>query len=250
MTDTPVGAPTQEKHLDIGGVFSRSASIYKDSALAVWGAALIVMVPTFVLVFVIQGLLLKGYAGQAIGQLLQAVAGALLLGAVIRVIQDVIEDGKYDLNISTLFKPVFPKLLTLIVVYLIVNIAVILLAITLIGIPVAIYLTARWIVAMQAVIIEDEGILGSLKRSGELTKHNIWRILGLVVLIMLLVLAFMTIFILLVLVMPILGAAIGLIAAIAIYPYLAALGTVLYYELKPDSPEVEPNEADSAATAA
>ena len=43
-------------------------------------------------------------------------------------------------------------------------------------------LTCRWLVALQAEVAEGTGVLGALRRSGELTKGYRWRILGLVLL--------------------------------------------------------------------
>jgi hypothetical protein len=50
------------------------------------------------------------------------------------------------------------------------------LAITIIGIPFAIYFGIRWVFVAHAVLFEGKGVSGSLSRSSELTKNNWWEI--------------------------------------------------------------------------
>ena len=42
----------------------------------------------------------------------------------------------------------------------------------------AVYLMARWFVALPALIVEGSGAFGSLRRSWELSRESFWRILG------------------------------------------------------------------------
>lgn len=50
-----------------------------------------------------------------------------------------------------------------------------LLNLTLIGLPIAIWLTIRWSLLAQAVALEDAGAPGSLRRSGRLVRRHWWR---------------------------------------------------------------------------
>ena len=64
-----------------------------------------------------------------------------------------------------------------------------LLAITIIGIPFAIYFAARWGFYAQAVLIEETSATHALRRSSELVKGTWWRVFG--ILFAIFVLAFM-----------------------------------------------------------
>ena len=61
-----------------------------------------------------------------------------------------------------------------------------LLAITVIGIPFAIYFAVRWSFYAQAVLIEGTSVTHALRRSSELVKGTWWRVFGLVLAIFLL----------------------------------------------------------------
>ena len=64
-----------------------------------------------------------------------------------------------------------------------------LLAITIIGIPFAIYLGVRWGFYAQAVLIEEHSATNALRRSRELVKGAWWRVFGII--LALILLAFM-----------------------------------------------------------
>ena len=66
---------------------------------------------------------------------------------------------------------------------------VVLLAITIIGIPFAIYFAVRWGFYAQAVLIEETSVTNALRRSSELVKGTWWRVCG--ILLAIFVLAFM-----------------------------------------------------------
>lgn len=63
-----------------------------------------------------------------------------------------------------------------------------LLAITVIGIPFAIYFLARWSFHAQAVLVEEVSATNALRRSGELVKGTWWRVCGILFAIFLLTL--------------------------------------------------------------
>ena len=79
-------------------------------------------------------------------------------------------------------------------VSLLLFVAILLICITVIGIPVAIYLGVAWALAIYVAVIEHEGAFASLKRSRELVKGNWWRVLGVTVLIGLIVILVQFIF--------------------------------------------------------
>ena len=68
-----------------------------------------------------------------------------------------------------------------------------LLAITIIGIPFAIYFAARWGFYAQAVLIEETSATNALRRSSELVKGTWWRVFGILLAIFLLAFMIQTI---------------------------------------------------------
>ena len=68
-----------------------------------------------------------------------------------------------------------------------------LLAITIIGIPFAIYFAARWGFYSQAVLIEETSATNALRRSSELVKGTWWRVFGILFAIFLLAFMIQTI---------------------------------------------------------
>ena len=66
---------------------------------------------------------------------------------------------------------------------LLVSFAVWILAITIIGFPVAIFLGIRWMFCVFAVLIEENSVINSLKRSSELVKGSWWRVFGVMLVI-------------------------------------------------------------------
>ncbi len=68
------------------------------------------------------------------------------------------------------------------------GLAVFLVAITIIGIPFAIFLFVRWMFAMQTASLERCGPLAALARSYDLVQGNWWRVFGILLLIWILLL--------------------------------------------------------------
>lgn len=61
---------------------------------------------------------------------------------------------------------------------LIIAIVAFLLFVTIIGIPVAIFLLVRWMLVVEAIALEGKGVFQSLSRSTALVKGSWWRVLG------------------------------------------------------------------------
>jgi hypothetical protein len=59
--------------------------------------------------------------------------------------------------------------------------AVAVVQLTIVGLPIAIWLTIRWSLLAQAVVLDDEGAAGALRRSGRLVRGSWWRTASLTV---------------------------------------------------------------------
>lgn len=212
-------------HLDIGGVFERTGDIYQKAFGAVWLVALVLLVPSAI----IQWILGDGGFGGFLSWIVQVVASAWLIGAVVRIVQDVENDGQIDLTLGEFLGSVWPRLLAIVVlqflVGILVGIGLVLLIIP--GVIIALVLA----VAMPSLVVEGIGVFDAMSRSAELTKDNRMRILAVGILVILIVVGIGVLAGLLAMVTPILGALGGLILGILLYPYLSMLTTVLYFRL-------------------
>ncbi|MBK5111068.1 MAG: hypothetical protein JJE10_06825 [Thermoleophilia bacterium] len=212
-------------HLDIGGVFESTKEIYGGAFGTVWLAALIIWIPTAIIV----ALLGTDTVFFSIGKIISALAGVWLTGTFVKIVQDVESDGRVDSSIGELFGAVFPRLLSLLVMGIIIGVCIGIGLIFFI-IP-GIIIALMWIVAVPAMIVENKGIFDSLGRSLELTKGNWMRILGVGVLILLAFLVIGAVSALLVAITPFLGAIALVVLAVLIYPYMQMIVTVLYFRL-------------------
>lgn len=212
-------------HLDIGGVFEQTGEIYQKAFGTFWLVALLLLVPAAIIQFILG----DGWLGGFLGRIVQLVAAAWLMGSVIRIVQDVETSGEVDYTIGDLLGSVWPRILAIIVLEIIVGILIGVGLILLIvpGIIVALVLA----VSLPALVVENRGIFDSMSRSAELTRDNRMRILAVGILAILIVWGVAALTVLVSLASWWLGALVGLILGILLYPYLSMLATVLYYRL-------------------
>ncbi len=219
------GASGTGGHLDIGGVFEATGDYYSKGFGTFWIVALVLLVPAAIIQFILG----NDGVGGLIGSIVQIVAGAWLIGGVIRIVQDIHGDGQVDYSVGELLGSVWPRLLAIIgleiLLGIIIGIGLIIFIIP--GIILALILA----VAMPSLIVEEIGIFDAMSRSSELTKDNRMRILAVGILVVVIIFGIAILSALLAAVTPILGAIVGLILGILLYPYLAMLTTVLYYRL-------------------
>jgi hypothetical protein len=219
------GSSGTGSHLDIGGVFEATGDIYKQAFGTFWIVALVLLIPAAIL----QALLGDSGGGGFLASIVQLVATAWLAGAVIRIVQDVQEDGRVDYSVGELLGTVWPRLLAIIglqiLVGIIVGIGLILLIVP--GVILALILA----VSLPALVVEGKGVFDSMSRSADLTKDNRMRILGVGLLLILILFGVAILVGLLSAATPILGAVVGLVLGVLLYPYISMLTAVLYYRL-------------------
>lgn len=213
-------------HLDIGAVFSRAGEIYKQSFGTVWVVALILLVPMVILNAIAAD---SGWFLNMIATVYQIIATVWLAGAVVKIVEDVEADGVVDASVGELFGLVAPRLFSLFLLSLVVGILVGIGFIFFI-IP-GIILTLMWIVSTPSMMVEDKGVFDSMSRSSELTKENRMRILGVGILLIVAYIVVALIIALLAAITPILGIIGGIALLVAVYPYLAIIVSVLYFNL-------------------
>ncbi len=213
-------------HLDIGGVFSATTEIYKKCFGTVWVVALLLLVPTAIIV----ALLGNGGLLGIIGLLIQIIASAWLIGSVIRIVQDVEEDGSVDWSVGEILGSVTPKLVSIILLQIVLAI-LIGFGLILLIIP-GVILSLMWVVATPSLVVEDKGVFDSMSRSFELTKGNWLRILWVGIIILLAWWGIVAVGGILVSFVPVLGAIVLIVLGVLIYPYISIIATVLYYRLR------------------
>jgi hypothetical protein len=220
-----MSAQSGTAHLDIGGVFQATTEIYKRCFGTVWIVALILLVPTAIIV----GLLGDGGLRGLFGSLIQLVVTAWLLGSIIRIVQDVEQDGQVSWSVGEILGSVTGKLVGIILLQIVVGILVFIGLIFFI-IP-GVILALMWSVSMPSLVIEDKGVFESMSRSSQLTKDNRMRILGVVLVVLALYILIAIIAGLLVVAVPVLGVIALIVIGVLAYPYIAIISAVLYYRL-------------------
>ena len=214
------------RHLDIGGVFKATTDIYKKVFGTVWIVALVLLVPTAIIIAILGN---DGFGG-FLGSIIQLVATAWLIGSIIRIVQDVEQDGRVDWSVGEILGSVTGRLVWIILLQIVVGILVVI-GLFFFIIP-GVILALMWSVSMPALVVEDKGVFDSMTRSSQLTKNNRMRILGVVLVILALYIAIAIVAGLLVAAVPV----VGIIALVAIgvlaYPYVAIISAVLYYRLR------------------
>ena len=145
------------------------------------------------------------------------IVNSLMQGALIHAVSE--QTVRQTSNFGQSYRFALQRIGNLIGAGLLVGLAVGLMAITIIGIPVAIYFGVRWSFIFQAILIEGNGITESLSRSSSLVEGNWWRVFGIMLVVGLIVFAisFALSFI------PVIGSIIG---AVVSTPIMAAAQTL------------------------
>lgn len=212
--------------LDIGGVFERTTDIYKQCFGTVWAVALILMVPSAIIVAILGN---DGLLG-LVGSLVNLAATAWLVGSIVRIVEDVEADGTVDLAVGDILGSVWPRLISLILLQIVVGILVAIGLILLI-VP-GVILALMWISAIPAMVVEGLGVFDSMNRSAELTKGNRMRILAVGLVVLAVYICIAVIGALLVAAVPVLGVIALVAVAVLLYPYISIITSVLYFRLR------------------
>ena len=212
-------------HLDIGGVFCRTGDIYKQAFGTVWIVALILMIP----VVIFNAFSDIGWFMNLIAGVVQIIATVWLAGTMVKIVEDVEADGVVDASVGELFGLVAPRLLALFLLSIVVGVLV-WIGLLFFIVP-GVILALMWIVSTPAMMVENKGVFESMSRSSELTKNNRMRILGVGLLLLVAYLVLALIIILLAAITPVLAIIGGIAVLVAVYPYLAIIVSVLYFNL-------------------
>lgn len=151
--------------------------------------------------------------------------------AIARAVDDIADGRLADFNRG--YRYVAERLRTLMLAALRVFLPVVLAAVTVVGIPLAVYLLVRWIFFPQTVAIDDLGSKDAADLSARIVKGQWWRTFG--ILLVVWALAGLPALAVAVLFAPAAVIASGLASAavaVIILPFVAVASTLLYYDLR------------------
>jgi len=228
---------------DIGGILGDAFRIYGGNLLRLLAIVAIVEVPLGIvaIVFGLVGFLGAGGLGMvgdpwALGAfigtmvafivvfaIVSIVAGVLMTGAVIHAVSE--QYVRKTISIGEAYRFALGRLGSMLGAAALAGLAVFGMAITVIGIPFAVYFGVRWLFVYQAALLEVTGPRAALSRSSALVKGTWWRVFGIILVIGIIVFAASAILGLI----PVVGSIIG---TILVTPFGVAGGTLLYYDLR------------------
>ena len=107
--------------------------------------------------------------------------GGLLAAAIetaAAVFAGVLVAADQELSALQSIRAAFNRVLPVLGVILLSLLAIFALAITIIGIPVAIYFAVRWVFLVQVVMLEQGRVLPAFSRSSDLIRGQWWRVFG------------------------------------------------------------------------
>ena len=173
--------------LGVGDILRQTTAIYRDHFTTIVGIAAAVLVPV-VTIQVLLTLVIENSDDMAASFLLTIISAVIDAGASAAVIAVVTTaTAQIVLNGRTSMMEAFDYSASRIIpalkaTYLLAFLLV-LIAITIIGIPIAFFLAIAWFVTIQVVVLENVGSRFALGRSWELTRHNRLRVLGIALLV-------------------------------------------------------------------
>ena len=211
-------------NIDVGDVIGRAFAIYKENAVILIVAALIVFAVSAVAVVLLPGVL------AIIALAITVILATFYQGMVVELVRDV-QDGRRDHTLGELFKSVSPVALPLFVVAVLAGLGIAIGFILLI-IPGLILLTI-WAVVAPVVVLEKPGIGRTFGRSRELVRDNGWRVFAVIVLVFLITIVFGFVIGIIGAIFGDVGNAIGQLLANALTaPISALVAAVLYFRLR------------------
>jgi len=162
-----------------------------------------------------------------------AMNGALIGGTVQHVVQ-----GK--INYGQAYRMAFRRLGTLILAALLQGLALLVISITVIGIPAAIYLAVRWAFVFQAVVIEGHGVEDAFSRSSALVKGRWWRVFGLLLIWVLIMAAVNSAVSFPLALLPVLSNILQFALELFVTPLMVIFTTLLFFDLRSRKEEFTP----------
>jgi hypothetical protein len=169
--------------------------------------------------------------GALLGTIVSLVGVFWVQGALVRAVEDV-RDGRADLSLGDTFDRVRPQLASIIVGGVLAAVGI-LIGLVLLIVPGLVLLT-WWVLIIPVIVLEQSRAGEAFTRSRELVRGHGWRVFGVIVLTILLVIAFgIVLSLLLIPVSDWLQSFLSnLISGTLVTPFVAVTWTILYYRLR------------------
>ena len=155
------------------------------------------------------------------------VAYALMEGALIHAVSE--HSLGQTINIGRAYSFAWRRLGAMIGAEILAGLALLGMAITIVGIPFAIYFGVRWAFIWQTALVEGVSPRAALSRSSDLVKGNWWRVVGIMFVVGIIAGAISWVLGLILGLIPVVGEIIG---TILITPIFITAATLLYYDLR------------------
>ena len=215
---------------DLGDLLTETYNVYKRNF---WVFLVIATMP--------QGPLLVASVSSGTGSLLFSLLGFLLIplaaGATIYAV--VQQHLSKVLTVGECFRYSFQMVVMLTLAYILVTLALIasaFLSLILVGIPLIFYLLVIWFFALHAIIIEGKSPISALRRSNDLVKGSWWRVFGIgVVFVLVMIGLFLVALIpvgILTFLTPVLGSVFFAVISTVLFPITYIAGTLIYIDLR------------------
>ena len=230
----------ETKPRDLGNIVSETFKVYKTNFIQLVAIVAVVEVIQFAIILTIMGFVVplgdwEEWVAEEVGMLIvwlviillsSFILYSLMQGALIHAITK--QYTKQPIEIVKAYIFAWRRIGALLGAMLLASIAISVMAITIIGIPFAVYFGIRWFGIPQAVILEAKSPIEALSRSSDLVKNNWWRVFGVLIVLGLIAGA----------IGSMLGVTVGLIpwigdslVAILVTPIVVTGITLLYYDL-------------------
>ena len=226
-------APDQlRKPRDLSGIIDGAISLYRQNFGEFLGIAAVAL-PVDVVAAVVPGVIhnrIASLIATALISIPTLVVSIVVTAAIARAVADVADGHPADFNRA--YRQVLDRLGALLLAALRVIGITVLIAMTVVGIPFAIYLGVRWFFFPQAIVIEHTGSSDALSLSADIVKGSWWRTFGIVIIVSLLaaipsfgvgaLFAWAT---------PVASALISAVIATIVRPFTASAWTLLFFDL-------------------
>lgn len=180
----PASAPLKSAVMRPGEILRDSWALYRAHARHLISIAAVVYVPLGVVTAL---LVMLGWPGVILANLLNLAAIFLVQGALVKAVEDV-SDGRCDLGVMHTFGFAGQRLVRLVVAGVLAA-AGILVGLALLIVPGLVLLT-WWLVVSPVIVLESRSVIDSFGRSRALVRGHSWPVFAVVVMTMVIVFAF------------------------------------------------------------
>lgn len=224
------------KPRDLGDIVNETFKIYRINFLRLIAIVAIIEVILYLLnwVWLLPLVMTEGnidvlvlFIVIAVILVVSFVAYALIEGALIHAVSE--QSLGQTIGIGRAYGFAWRRLGAMIGAEILAALALLGMAITIVGIPFAIYFGVRWTFIWQAALLQGVGPRDALSRSSDVVEGNWWRVVGILFVVGIIAGAISWVLGLILGLIPVVGEIIG---AILITPIAITGATLLYYDLR------------------